>query len=378
MMLRFFPLAMMLLLLSACGSTPQQTAKKYDTNVEPYPEIGLYFTSPSKALLQQCTDFAAESVLHYCLRNNFQLEHFYQSLSGSGLFQNVRFADAGADYEVLISTTELKSESAEDLSKVMLSSATLLLLPVTLENPVVVQVTVTWREVPIAFYQYQPSHQQTLSLFNNPNAGNYAFSEKLIEDFLVDVQKDDVFSPQYLANRLGSSDYEKDFQGPSNIADFVAAQSIIFNDPFLGRMNTYLHSQHHSDKIDLIVYPVRKAHWNTDQEAITEELERAKKEITYVAKEKGYSQPDFDEVQSLETEIAGKSVQGLFTTASIIGDLEEQLYSSTFMFILEDKFVKFRATFPANFISEDILTALGQLKVPEESDFMAALRKKHL
>jgi hypothetical protein len=81
-------------------------------------------------------------------------------------------------------------------------------------------------------------------------------------------------------------------------------------------------------------------------------------------------------MQELQWNIGDKSYKGYYLSADAEDAHEQKIYASTYIFVLNDKYIKFTATFPANIATDFIKQAVPYIKVPQESILMAELRKR--
>lgn len=373
----WFAITGVLVLASGCASTDKMVDAQYDKNNEnTLPPLAVFYDSPSEELSKACKSFNDESAFQYCHVNVVEPQYYYQSLADSKMFQEVMFADKEAEYKVAFSTVNLHSEKAAELSNIALSSASLFLIPMTSEQEVRAEVSVYWRNVKIKQYDYQLPYVSKTSLFTQLDEADKRFSQNLASHFIADAQKDNLFSSEYLAQVLQSSDYTASLNVPVTIADFQRVEQYTFRDPFFGTMITYMNPDYLNDKIDLFVYPIRKIDFADHQTALAEESANIRKEIELVIREQAWTDLTFTDVKTMQQSVEGAQIDGLYFSGSYKNELQEEVFTSVFLFAYKDKFVKFRATFPEQFLSDHVAQALTQISVPDESLFMARLRQQ--
>lgn len=375
MRLGYFAFCFMAMLLSACVNTPNKNIASYDKNAKQvYPPIGFFISHPSAELNQQCLQFADDSLMQHCHINQFNASLYWQQLHESGLFENVRFATAGSDYQVLISTANMSRETAADITKAALAGATLLLVPVSNEFTIKAEVTVLWRDVVLKRFDYDVPFSHTMSLFHKPEDGARNFAQTLISYFLRDAEQQQIFSGAFLLAALQDSDYIQQLKAPQQLLDFHLAGQHIFNDPLAGTQLRYTNADYIDDYIDVFVYPIRRTNWQDQSAVLQEELDNTRKEIELFYRQQN-RKLTLHAVNTISWLHHQQQFSGGYFEASI-EDTELQP-SSTYLFIAGDKFIKLRCTFGASHAEVLVKNLLPGLTVPDESLFMAKLRQRY-
>ena len=371
-----FPLLAGLLLVNGCASTSTPVKAEYDAEMEfPFPELSVFYDDPSAELSEQCVIFSAQSALHYCAENTVNTSHYWQALRQSKMFDEVTFADKEAEFKVAISTVNLKNETAGDITQAAISGASLLLIPMTYESEMRAEVSLYWRDVKLKQYQYQLPHISKVSLFSDVEQPDKDFANRLVSHIIADFQQDEVFSSSLIAEALGATDYANDVVFPKRISEFEFAGHFAFFDPFLGVMATYLSAEYVNDKIDLFVYPIRSVDLSNTDKLLDDEISNVKKEIEYVINKQDWQGLAFTEPKKMTLPHNGEMLKGVHFGGSFFSDLGEESYTSVYLFKYKDKFIKFRASFPSQFIGPHIESVLSDVSAPGESVFMANARK---
>ena len=366
-----------LVLVVSCSSNNKFVNAEYATDViTKYPVASIFSNAPTAELKRACHEFNEQSALNHCNINTINVDYYWQSFEKMKLFNKVLLADQTSVYKIAIATTSMDSETAGELSQAAFSGATLLLVPITLGKEVHSEVSIYWKDIKLKQYNYQLPHIAKVSLFNKINEADELFANSLTSHIIADVQNDKLFSPQYLVNFLNSSDYEKEAVIPDKISDFSLVNKSIFNEPLLGLMSTYLSSKYHNDKIDLFIYPIRSVELSDYEKILKQESDNIKKEIEIVTKEQKWSDLVFSEEKVLEVKSKNGVIKGLYFQGSYKRDLDEEAFTSTYLFMLKDKFIKLRATFPESYLTQHVKKILPNLQVPDESLFMAKLRQR--
>lgn len=362
-------------LLVGCGATPNNHVADYETNVAfKYPPISVFYDSPSETLKQQCHAFN-QKALSYCSENNIESIYFWQDLKTTGMFEDVYYADRDSEFKIAFATVGMHSENAGDITKAALAGATLLLVPMTTEQEIRVEVGIYWRNIKVKQYDYQLPYISTVSLFSNPTDADKNFAQTLVSHVIADIQKDDLFSPSTISTALKATDYNENLVVPDAIGDFQLARQFSYYDPFLGNQTTYVNPDYGNDLIDLFVYPIRKTDFEDTQAVLAFESTNIRKELEIVIKEQKWQDLTFSEAQPVTYVKDGVEYQGIGFDGSYTNELGEETFTSVYLFALEDKFVKWRASFPAEFIKQQVTELMPQISVPSESLFMAKLRQ---
>lgn len=371
---RYFVIFMLVGLVTACVSTPNNNIASYDQNAGTvYPPVSLFITRPTAELNQQCLQFADDSVMQQCQINQFDASLYWQQLHGSGLFEQVMFAREGTDYQVLVSTANMSRETAADITKAAVAGATLLLLPVTNEFSVKAEVTVLWRDLVIKRFSYDVPYTHTMSLFHKPEEGAQHFAQTLMSYFLRDVEQKQIFSGAFLLSTLQDSDYLQQLKAPAQLRDFHLAGQHIYNDPLAGTQLRYTNQNYIDDYIDVFIYPIRRTDWQDSSLVMHDEVQNVRKELELFYKQ----QNKIIKLQApnkISWQHESRDFDGSYFELTI--EDVESLPSSTYLFIAGDKFIKLRCTFGAIHAEDLVKTLVPEIVVPEESLFMATLRQR--
>lgn len=375
-MQKVFIFTTLLALLSGCSSTPKVEVASYDTNQEyKFPLLSVFYDDPSEVLNTQCTDFNATSAFQYCYHNEFSTQYYWQALDNSNMFEDVLFAEKESDFKLAIATVSLQSESVGDITQAAISGASLLLIPMTNEQEVRAEVSLYWRDFKIKQYDYQLPYVTKVSLFNQIEDSEKAFANQLMSRFIADAQKDNVFSSSTIAQALGATDYAKDVAFPAHIANFSFAGQFAFFDPMLGVMATYLTPDYVNDKVDVFVYPIRRTEYLNSEAALSSEARNVADEISYVVNKQNWTDLELTEPEKVSVDSADGTIEGIKFGGRYTADLGEEAFLSVFLFAHKDKFIKFRATFPAQFLGEHVQGVVNDIHFPGESLFMAKVRE---
>lgn len=377
MMLRSVVIVFGLLLLAGCATAPKNLANFNKNNKQVYPPIGFFITKPSVKLQQECLSFDEASVMQHCRVNEMSAVLYWQQLKESGLFEQVRFAEEGTDYQVLISTANMATETVADITKAALAGATLMLMPWQIEQPVKAEVSLLWRDLLIKRFEYQLNFSHTASLFHQPDAGEKNFAQTLISHFLKDAEQDNIFSGAYLLAALNDSDYITNLQVPDAVEGFVLAGRYIYNDPFFGAQVRYVNEQFHNDYVDVFVYPIKSKDYQHGAALLQTEVNNSRKEMQQYYQQQKLALT-LEDSQPISWQTDSAPFNGWYFAGELDIGTDEPQPTSTYLFISGDKFIKLRCTFPPTYAEQLVKTLLPQITVPGESVFMTQVRQRFL
>lgn len=373
-----------ILFLAACANNNPYGNGSDNGGIADLPPIGVFYSELNESLRGDCLEFRSRSMLHYCRENSFDLSELAQALSASGRFNGVIARDLRPDYQILVSSAEFQFDGADSMAGAVVSGASLMLIPMKVETTLKTEFTVMWRGNVVDRFSHEMPVDHSISLFTSLEAYDQNVAKALAEAFLKDVDTHNSMSASRLVKALDASDYEADVIIPEELAEFRLTGRHLYRDPFLGTMLSFNHHQFTFDRIDVFIYPIRATDWNNTQEVIEGELESVRAEIKYIEQEGHINNVELGSSDIRRWTVDSTSIPVGFTDGYYVDAQSERLYTSTYVFIQEDKFVKVRASFPKNqneptvTAPDDFVRALiPSLTVPEESLFMARLRKSH-
>lgn len=345
--------------LSGCQSPVKESAKLEFESLQTLPEVSFFASYLSHDIEQQCRQFNQRAPSQQCIEDPLAPELYWSALKDTALFEQVHLSKDNQDYEILVSSAGFSQGEKTQVHK----------------QQVVAEISVTWRNMELKQYQYK----LPLLISNEENADlitKAEFARLLISQFMQQAHRDGLFSAKFIYAKLKASDYQHDLAVPEQISDFQFSRKHQFTDPLQGVMVRYLHPDFVGDVIDLYVYPIANASWSDAKLTITQELDKVTKEMRGVADSQQMAELKIDDMQELQWNIGDKSYQGYYLSANAQDALQQKIYASTYIFVLNDKYIKFTATFPANIATDFIKQAVPHIRVPQESPLMAQLRKR--
>lgn len=355
-----------LLILIGISLTGCQVTSKKSTSADfapqaLLPQVSFFASYLSEKLQQKCNQFNADSKIQHCIEDPVDPELYWSELNESGLFEQVHLSKDNNDYEILVSSASFSKDN-KDGSR-----------PYPQKQQIQAEISVTWRNIELRSYQYKlpltiadpASSVRSLQL---------AFAKQLVSIFLQDAKNDRLFSAEFIYSKLNASDYQQDLSIPEHISDFRFYQKHQFSDPLQGIMVRYLHPSFIGDIIDLYVYPVADSNWTDHKQTIKHELDKVSNEMQFVASAQKMAGLNIGNMQELAWSVDGETYSGFYLSADAQDSTNQKIFASTYIFVLNDKYIKFTATFPAAIATEFIKQAIPFIQVPHESVLMAELR----
>lgn len=352
-------LTISLLMITACGTTQKSIVAEYDSNINyQYPPVSIYYDAPPENSRLACQIYGLMSPQNTCIINGIDTKLYTEQFKDSSLFSNVFFANNETEYSIAISTAGRTNSKTPH------------------EQEITAEVNIYWLNYNIKKFNYKLPHISKNNSPINNHTANKTFAKSLVSHIIADIQKSQIFSGDFLAKRLNSSDYENNLSVPNTISEFQYSGKFLYNNPLLGSVISYAHPKFHSDKIDLYVYPIRQVNINNSNILLTQELTKVQTEFTNAGKEYEWTDINFSPKKQLDIESNKQVIQGVYSEGHYLEKFGEKNFTSIYLFQLKDKFVKFRASFPASFLTDHIKSIINQIDVPNESPFMKKLREE--
>lgn len=287
-----------------------------------------------------------------CVDDFIPADTFFEVVTDTKKFVQAAASQDGFDYEILIANT--------------LKTAT--------DMPMVTEIDVTWRGIPISSYQFSvPGISPRIN-----DARKRALAEKTIDAFFEQSQQDQVFSAEFLFRKLKASDYKRDLKLPAMIDAFFLEDMQLYRDPFQGAVARYSHPDYTREVLDVFVYPSivhsENNKLDTPLKAISEELNRDIDDIQLVAKARNIGDISISDIKRIDWHTEQRHFSGYYFDVEAEDSEGEPLFTTTYLFKEKDKFIKFSANFPDRIAHPMVRSALPQISVPEPSDLMQSLR----
>ncbi len=378
-------LFVMLFIFSAigCSVTNEVPLAEYKTDFsQKLPPITVFYLKPPEDFRQECVGFDNQSFLHHCKLNTLHLNKFAQEVRRAEIFDKVLYTDSQTEYRILISTALYNFEEAEELGGIAVASATLFLAPATITQSVKVEAGLYWNHQLLKKMSYDLPMEFRASLLNPGQDSDEDIAKSVASHVIRDIQSEELYSPQYLASLLGSSNYSTDFDVPDEINDYILDGQFLYNNPLLGVQVRFVDESVSGDYMDIFIYPIRAGYWDDEMGILNKEAVRAKKDIELLNKKNNLATRHIGENESRVWTFGNKKVSGLMFTSKYDDEVLSNEYSSqTYLAVINDKFIKVRHSSLKEWVEPTTVERfveqlMSDIVVPEESIFMARQRKR--
>jgi hypothetical protein len=345
-----------------------------------WPEVSLFYKEPSEELRNRCIEFHAASALQRCDINLLKLNYEFDQLKESRYFADVKFSDKNTDFAIAITQASFLDESAGGLVNAAVTGATLLLVPLTQQYDVAVEVAILWRGNVIREMEYDLVYAQTTSLYENPEQEKIELAGQITARIIEDIKSNDVLSGQYLATTLESSDYTKDLVVPDQAGEYIRTGEMSLGGPFDGVAFSYARPDFLFDEYVVSIYPIRATSWIDYIEVLSGEMELVRADFKAALAAGEWRVANFEEQEEWLVKAATGGSAGLMQTVHLV-DLNGESYTGRIYLLLrEDKVVGISNFVPVGYeqpTPNDFLSIfLGGLKLPGESPFMSKMRQQ--
>lgn len=175
------------------------------------------------------------------------------------------------------------------------------------------------------------------------------------------------------------TDYENQLVAPEVADQFILKKKKVFKEPSLGVMLKYQNRDFPEDKIRTYVYPIRDINWDDQDATLRKELNIALLDIDSAIQAGYYKSRGAEtffniELSSEQGEFSGKKAK---LTITLNNDV--LIYSDIYLFVAEDKYIKFRTSYDSRLSKrsmgdEVVQSILPLIVVPPESHYMKTLR----
>lgn len=176
-----------------------------------------------------------------------------------------------------------------------------------------------------------------------------------------------------------ATDYTSQLLYPEETENFVVIRSKVYDEPLLGSMIEYTNKQYSNDNIDLYVYPIDHYTWKNSDDTLKREMKKVLAEVDRAVEYGYYSNRGNESTVVFNFNVDDKQFSGLKSSFELTGGNNLKYYSNAYIFLDQDKFVKFRTTFNAvetvPWNGDDaVKELLPKLGIPGESEYMAEQR----
>ncbi|MGL6162127.1 hypothetical protein [Microbulbifer sp.] len=179
-----------------------------------------------------------------------------------------------------------------------------------------------------------------------------------------------------------ASNYEVDLRAPEETENFVLVNKEVYDDPLLGIILEYENKRYPTDNIDVFVYPVSRTNWDDRDSVIDDELKSVLQEIDRAIEYGYYASREEEETGAWSFSSGERNFKGGKSSFALHSKDNVMLHSNAYVFIAEDKFIKFRTSFDSRATvewdgDEAVKELLPAIEVPLESVYMKNLRAAH-
>jgi len=151
-----------------------------------------------------------------------------------------------------------------------------------------------------------------------------------------------IFTPAFIYKWLNASDYAGNLICHDSIGGFKFLNQYIDHDPLRGTSLHYVRNELSLDKIDVLVYPIRRLSWEDEKATSKEEAINFQKEVDLLQLDGQWQNVNLAPVEFMPWDVDGVEHSG----ARIIGTFEmstgKQFALGMYLFIKEDKFIEIR------------------------------------
>lgn len=345
-----------------------------------WPEVSLFYKEPSEELRNRCIEFHNASVLQQCdmsfLKLNYELEQF----KNSNYFADVTFADSNSDYVIAFTQAKFLKEDAGDIAKGALAGATLMLVPITQDQDVVVEVAIMWRGIIIREMAYEFAYTPTLSLYTNPEQSKIELAGEIAAKVIEDIKREDVLSGQYMASVLDATDYTKDLVVPERAGEYFRTPETLLGSPLEGAAISYTRPEFLFDEYVVSIYPIRATSWIDYTSVLSAELNLIHDDFATAQSAGEWRSVRFGDQQELLVKAASGGNVGVVQSVDLVDMNGDQFIGQIYLFVKEDKIICLSNFVPVTYAQPSPQVFLSNffdgLQMPGESAFMAKIRQQ--
>ncbi len=370
------------MLLAGCATQNQytQVAPPAVAGQPSLPAIEVFNDRPSVVMRQQCKAFDQQSVLHHCQLNRINAQDVQRALFKSEQFapnEDTRFTP---DYTLQLATAKYLQEDMEGFGNALVSGLSLMLIPLHQTFTLKAEATLRWRGQLLDTFEVEAPFTQSVNLANQQLDLHAQMAEAIGAALLTELQTRALFTPEFLAQQIKASDYQRDLVVPEQVGNYQLEQRLWLQHPLQGSYLTFVDKDFQFDQFNLSVYPIRRADWHDTYAALDMEAVNLQTDMTQTAKEYNAAL-NFQPRAQLTWPTDNGSLLVMQLAAKHHSDEGEPLNTRIFLFVKEDKVVVASSTLagenpPLEAFEMAAQQLARELVVPVESPFMAALRQE--
>ena len=304
-------------------------------------------------------DLASQCEHSECQLNTFDAQALLSIMSSLPSSMLIEEALSVSEYEVLIGNALVNINQQ------------------TQEAELVLEITTSWRKVPIDDLVLRHS-----TLLENTEQA----AKTLLAKWAQHIEQNLVLEADKIYQTLGASDYANELQVPENIGDFKRLESAVYRDPLLGSITRYTHPRFDTAIVDISVYPYSPflksvANIKTEQDYVQNgshwlqlEMENEITQIKELIEQAKIQDFSISSIQPAVIVVNGKSIEG-FRLEVLLHTQTDPVYSTQYVFQQNDKIIKLTGNLPEYLMNTLVTESMSQIKVPNESSFMRSLRQ---
>jgi hypothetical protein len=328
------------------------------------PLLALVTSTIVRAEMPIYAAYVSDDLAAHCEINNCQLN----TLDAQNLSSIVASLPSSLMIEDALSVSEYE---------VLIGNALVNINPKSLEAELVLEITTSWRKVPI----------DDLVLRQKTSIENTKESAKImLAQWAQHIEQNLILEADKIYQTLGASDYSTELQVPENIGDFTRLESAVYRDPLLGSITRYTHPRFDTAVVDISVYPyspflksattqkTQQDYVRSGSDWLQLEMENEITQIKELIEQANIEDYSISSVQAAEIIVDGKPLEG-FRLEVLLHTQTDPVYSTQYVFQQNDKIIKLTGNLPEFLMSALVAESMSQIKVPNESSFMRSLRQ---
>lgn len=373
---------LILVLLTGCASVIEPDSLEEP----PFPALSVSFSPSDPALLKDCLNYSDRHAVDHCSLNMLDLSHFWRGLNATGQFKSVLYDAQDADYQLSVTTAYYSQEGFRDIAMSYLAGLTFTLYPLSTHHDVKAVMTLSWRDKVLRRYEYDMAFDRKVRLYY-PGDDTQDFVDDLLARFMNDAERDGIFSQSYLYRVMNASNYQSLIAEGKQLGPWALIDKVQATSPYRGLTLRYEYRDNPADQYEVRIYPVARTDWNDLEQALLEEEQRIRHQqadevLSQLLGSIDYGNSIFLLFEPLASpEEAAPLMKSLLFRGEITTGLGQRLSRDTYLFLKQDKIMQIKVTCAEPDCAargrQFARTAVRQLAVPAESDFMAEVRRQH-
>jgi hypothetical protein len=178
------------------------------------------------------------------------------------------------------------------------------------------------------------------------------------------------------------TNYDQELLAPAAIDEYALKKKKVFEEPSLGAMLRYENRDYPEDNITVYIYPISAVSWEDQGSVLESELSNAVNDIDAAVEYGHYKSRTVELLSDYSFEFKGREFKGKKAELTLTAKNGALFYSGVYMFLAEDKYIKFRTSFDSRSAKSSmgdvvVKSLLPQLEIPSESIYMKNLRAAH-